>query len=97
MKASLTNSPWLDPIGVKEHFQKAFDAMAAAKPASGFRPESEAEWIALQKAQEEMGYAMFRVSGKSDVEARGLAHALFGGNAGLMLLDLAFSETSSRS
>ena len=82
---------------MNKHLQKAFDAMAAAKPASGFRPESEAEWTALQKAQEEMGYAMFRSSGKSDVEARALAHALFGGNAGLMLLDIAFSEDPSRS
>lgn len=91
MKASLTNSPWLDPIGVKEHFQKAFDAMAAAKPVSGFRPESEAEWSGLQRAQEEMVYAMFRGSGKSDVEARGLAHALYGGAAGQLLLRMVFS------
>ena len=54
MKASLTKSPWLDPSGVKEHLQKAFDAMAAAKPTSGFCPESEAEWTAQQKAHEEM-------------------------------------------
>ncbi len=77
---------------MKKHFQKAFDAMEAAKPASGFRPESEAEWIALQKAQEEMGYAMFRSSGKSNVEARGLAEALYGGSAGQLLLRIAFSE-----
>ena len=76
---------------MNKHFQKAFDAMAAAKPASGFRPESEAEWTALQKAQEEMGYAMFRSSGKSDVEARALAHALYGGAAGRLLLQIAFS------
>ena len=76
---------------MNKHFQKAFDAMAAAKPASGFRPESEAEWAALQKAQEEMGYAMFRGSGKSDVEARGLAHALYSGAAGQLLLRMAFS------
>ena len=77
---------------MNKHFQKAFNAMAAAKPASGFRPESEAEWIALQKAQEEMGYAMFRSSGKSDVEARALAVALYGGSAGQLLLRMAFSE-----
>lgn len=43
MKASLTISPWLDNSGMKKHFQKAFDAMEAAKPASGFFPEKEAE------------------------------------------------------
>ncbi len=91
MKASLTNSPWLDPSGVKESLQKAFDAMAAAKPVSGFRPKSEAEWTALQKAQEEMGYAMFRSSGKSNVEARALADAIYGGAAGQLLLRMVFS------
>jgi hypothetical protein len=77
---------------MNKHFQKAFDAMAAAKPASGFRPESEAEWAALQKANEEMGYAMFRSSGKSNVEARALADAIYGGAAGQLLLRMAFSE-----
>ena len=76
---------------MNKHFQKAFDAMAAAKPVSGFRPESEAEWAALQKAQEEMGYAMFRSSCKSDVEARALADAIYGGAAGRLLLQIAFS------
>jgi hypothetical protein len=55
MKASLTISPWLDNSGMKKHFQKAFDAMEAAKPASGFCPEKEAEstvdgWM-LQRQQ----------------------------------------------
>ena len=76
---------------MNKHFQKAFDAMAAAKPASGFRPESEAEWTALQKAHEEMGYAMFRSSCKCDVEARALADAIYGGAAGRLLLQIASS------
>ena len=63
MKASLTNSPWLDNSGMNKHFQKAFDAMEAAKPASGFCPKKEAECLALPKVQEELGYAIFR--GKS--------------------------------
>jgi hypothetical protein len=77
---------------MNKHFQKAFDAMAAAKPVSGFRPENEAEWVALQRAQEEMVYAMFRGSSKSDVEAQALAEALYGGSAGQLLLRMAFSE-----
>ncbi len=91
MKASLTNSPWLHPSGVKESLQKAFDSMAAAKPASTFCPESEAEWAALQKAHEELGYAIFRGSGKPDAEAQALAEALYGGSAGQLLLRIAFS------
>ena len=76
---------------MNRHFQKAFDAMAAAKPASGFRPESEAEWAALQKAHEEMVYAIFRGDGKPDAEAQALAEALYGGAAGQLLLRMAFS------
>ena len=81
---------------MNKHFQKALDAMAAARPASGFRPETQAEWIALQKAQEALGYAMFRDGGKSDAEARGMARAIFGGSGGRMLLDMAFSDKPPR-
>lgn len=81
---------------MNKHFQKAFDAMAAAKPASGFRPETQAEWLALLKAHEAMGFAMFRDGGKSDAEARGMARAIFGGSAGRMLLEMVFSENPSR-
>lgn len=71
---------------------KAIAALEAARPASGSRPESQAEWLALLKAQEEMGYAMMRDQGKSDAESRAMARFIFGGAAGLMLLDMAFSE-----
>lgn len=77
---------------MNRHFQKAFAAMAAAKPASGFRPETEAEWARLQLAQEEMGYAMLRSDGKSDAEARAIAKAIYGGPAGRILLDMGFPE-----
>lgn len=77
---------------MNSHLQKAIAAMEAAKPASGFRPETEAEWAALQKAQEELGYAMFLSMGKSDTEARAIARAIHGGAAGRMLMNLAFSE-----
>ena len=76
---------------MNKHFQRAFDLLVAAKPASGFRPETQAEWVALLKAHEGMGYAIFRDAGKSDAEARALARELFGGAAALMLLDIAFS------
>lgn len=63
---------------MSKHFQKSFDEMAAVEPKSGFRPESEGEWTALQQAHKEMGYAMFRSSGKPDAEAGALAHTLNG-------------------
>jgi hypothetical protein len=76
---------------MNKHFQKAIRAMEAARPASGFCPETEDEWLALQKAQVELGYAMFRDSGKSELEARALADVIYGGAAGRLLLQIAFS------
>jgi len=72
-------------------YPTAFRAMEAARPASGFCPETETEWLNLQKAQEELGYAMFRDFGKSETEARALANVIYGGAAGRRLLHIAFS------
>ncbi len=77
---------------MNKHFQKAFAAMAAAKPASGFRPETEVEWVTLQKAQEEMGYAMLLSGGKSESEARALARAIYRGPAGPVTVSTAGAD-----
>ncbi len=77
---------------MSKRLHKAFAAMEAARPASGFRPQTQAEWLAMLKAQEEFGYAMMRDQGKSEAESRAIARFIFGGKAGLMLLDMAFPE-----
>ena len=77
---------------MKPHIRKAFDGLAAARPASGNRPESEAEWVKLQQAQQELGYAMLRELGYPHAEAHGLSHVIWGGVGGRMILELAFSE-----
>jgi hypothetical protein len=74
------------------HLRKALRIMAAARPASGFRPETAAEWQKLQRAQVEMGYAMFREGGMPHAPAKELAREIFGGAAGMILLDLAFRD-----
>jgi hypothetical protein len=74
------------------HIRKALQMMEAAKPASGFRPETPMEWRKLQQAQEEMGYAMFREAGMPHSAAKELAHQIYGGLAGMILLDLAFRD-----
>ena len=79
---------------MKDHMRKAVEMMKAAKPASGFRPETPMEWSKLQRAQEEMGYATFRESGISHGEAKKLAHLIYGGAAGMILLELAFQDTN---
>lgn len=76
------------------HFRKAMQMFEAAKPASGFRPENQDEWLKLLRAQEEMGYACLRQSGLKDAQARALAKQTFGSPASLMLLDIAFSEAA---
>lgn len=74
------------------YFKKAFDMLEAAKPASGFRPETPQEWRNLQKASEELGYAMFRRGGLDEYSARKLANQIYGSDLGLLLLDIAFRE-----
>ncbi len=74
------------------HFLKAMQMLEDARPASGFRPETTAEWQKLLRALEEMGYASLRASGLSDAQARDLAHQTYGNPCSLLLLDLAFSE-----
>ena len=72
----------------------AMDMMAAAKPASGFRPETQAEWLKLLRAYEEVGYAMCRMAGLDEIDARCLARRTFGSTSGLKILDIGFRESS---
>jgi hypothetical protein len=76
-----------------DYMRKAIEMAKASKPASGFRPETTEEWIKLQAAIEELGYAMLRQSGMSEAAARKLANEIYGGLAGWMLLDIAFRES----
>lgn len=77
---------------MSKHIKKAFDMLNAAKPPSGFRPETIDEWCRLHRAFEEMGYAMFREAGLSNTQARQMARETFGGPGGLLLLDIGFSK-----
>ena len=73
---------------------KAFKMMSAARPASGFRPETEQEWRKLQRAHEEMLYAVLRDGGISSKEARLIAKEIFGSAESRFLLDLAFTDNN---
>ena len=75
-----------------DYLRKAFEVIEAAKPASGFRPQTPQEWRNLHKASEELGYAMFRQGGLDEKAARKLANEIYGGVAGWVLLDIAFRE-----
>lgn len=75
-------------------FERAAQMMEAARPASGFRPETTEEWLGLARAVEELMYASLVYSGKSEAEARVLAHVMFNSPIGAFLLDMAFSEAT---
>jgi hypothetical protein len=73
------------------HTQKAIAMMNAAKPKSGFKPDTPEEQRNLQAALKDFSYAMYRDAGINDQEARMVAN-LIGGDVGEMLLRLAFKE-----
>lgn len=75
-----------------DYLTKAIEMVMAAKPASGLRPETTEEWEKVHAASEELGYAMLRQGGMSEIAARKLANEIYGGLAGWILLDIAFRE-----
>ena len=74
------------------HLKRAVQMVNAARPASGFRPETPEEWAAVQDAAIQFGYALMRESGLSHVQATDFAKNVYGGASGRLLLDIAFSE-----
>ena len=73
-------------------FERAAQMMEAARPASGFRPETTEEWLKLRRGVEELLYASIVSSGKSEAEARALAQLTIWSPFGSALIDIAFSE-----
>ena len=79
---------------MNKYTKKAIEMMKAAIPASGFRPETPKEWEALQLANEELNFAMFRENGMTNSQARQLAQLIYRGPAGRLLLEIAFKDDS---
>jgi hypothetical protein len=77
---------------MSNHLRKALEMLHAARPASGFHPETTEEWNRLLRAHEEMGYAMYREAGMPKDKARELARITHGGPAGRLLLMMQFEE-----
>lgn len=78
------------------HAKKWRATLQKAIPASGFRPETAAEWKRLQLAQVKAAYLMFRANGIPRSEAKRVARLIHGGKAGRILLEIAFGERSAK-
>jgi hypothetical protein len=78
------------------HAKKWRAALQKASPASGFRPETEAEWKRLQLAQIEAAFHLCRANGIPRSEAKRVARMIHGGKAGRILLEIAFGERSAK-
>jgi hypothetical protein len=74
--------------------REAWEALVAARPASGLRPETEAEWDVLIKAYEKLGYASLIAGRAPEQTARELARAIFSGPAARLMLEIALTEDS---
>lgn len=72
--------------------RKAFRRLDAARPASGLRPQTEAEWRKLQAANILVSEAMYRDLGASKAEARRIARLTMGGPAGRILIGFGFDQ-----
>ncbi len=70
---------------------KALRGLERARPSSGYRPETEAEWRRLQAAQVQLAAAGYQSVGASRAEALRLAKLIHGGAAGRLLLEIAFA------
>ena len=77
-------------------FAKAIHAWDAARPQSGYRPETEAEWIRLVAANEKMAIAMYMKLGNSKAKARELSRKTHGGEAGRLLLEISLRDDGGR-
>jgi len=75
-----------------KNIRDVIEALNAAIPASGFRPETEAEWEKLRQAQIKFGFASYKAAGESDSEARTLSELIHRGAASRLLLEIAFIE-----
>jgi len=80
---------------MNKHMEIAIEMFMAARPASGFRPETSQEWHQLHRAYEELGFAMLLECNLPEQEARMLAKQTFGGPFGLLVLDSALREVSN--
>ncbi len=70
--------------------RQAIEGMEAARPKSGFLPETEAEWQKLQDAVKFLAYVQYIELGLPCKKAKELAEYIHGGVGGRLLLELGY-------
>ncbi len=70
--------------------QQAIERMEAARPKSGFMPETEDEWRKLQDAVKFLAYVMYLETGLPIEKANELAEYFHGGVGGRLVLELGY-------
>jgi len=75
---------------MSKHLEEAIRRVEAARPASGFQPETQEEWARLLAASEYFAYAAYRHHGMSHLDAQKLSRLTHGGVVGRILLETAF-------
>lgn len=91
-----TKQPASWGVPVNTFNKKYIATMRKARPASGHRPQTEAEWKRLQIGMIQASYYLYRANGASKREARAIANLIHGGTGGRMLLELAFDGEGER-
>lgn len=78
------------------HTEKYSAIMRKAIPASGYRPGTEAEWKRLQSSMRRAAVHFYQELGATKAQAQYLANLIYGGVAGRLLLEAAFSDEGER-
>lgn len=76
---------------MNKYLEEAKRQVEAARPVSGFKPETPEDWERTLAAFEHLAYAIYRTQGISHRAAKRLAHVTHGGVVGRILLEPAFN------
>ncbi len=76
---------------MSKYLKEAKRQVEAARPVSGFKPETPEDWERALAAFEHLAYAIYRTQGMPHRAAKRLARVTHGGVVGRMLLEPAFN------
>jgi hypothetical protein len=75
---------------MSKYLEEAKRQVEAARPVSGFKPETPEDWERALAAFEHLAYAIYRTQGMPHLDAKRLSRLTHGGVVGRILLETAF-------